>query len=221
MLEFRNVTGNSKSIFKNRRKFNLNDISFIAETGYITGITGVNGAGKTTLFHYIIDRNAQYTGEILYNGVNIRDNFDDFKNQMAFISDEKRFFEDFSIGENISLLSGFFTNWDDELFKDKLKSFGIPLGRKLSALSRGEYLKFQLAFSLAHNATLYLLDEATAGMDPVFRKDFFNMLHELIAREDVTILMTTHIEEEISIHMDYKGILENGKLIEFKEVEVK
>ncbi len=220
MLEFRNVTGIGKNIL-NKRKFILKDVSFTAETGYITGITGVNGAGKTTLFHYIIDRNAQYTGEILYNGVNIRDNFDDFKNHMAFISDEKRFFEDFSISDNINLLSGFFTSWDDELFKDNLKSFGIPLGRKLSALSRGEYLKFQLAFSLAHNATLYLLDEATAGMDPVFRKDFFNTLHELIAKEDVTILMTTHIEEEISIHMDYKGILEDGYLIEFKEVEVK
>ena len=214
MLEFRNVTGNTK-------RFNLKNISFTAPTGFITGITGVNGAGKTTLFHYIIDRKIKYNGDIFYNGENIRDNYDYFKNNIAFISDEKRFFDDFSIGDNIKLMSSFFANWDNELFTLKMKSWSIPLGRKISALSRGEYLKFQLAFSLAHGATLYLLDEATAGMDPIFRKDFFNILHELIAKEDTTILMTTHIEEEINMHMDYKGILENGRLIEFDEVEVR
>lgn len=213
MLEFRNVTGNNK-------KFNLENISFTAPTGFITGITGVNGAGKTTLFHYIIDFKQKYNGEILYNNKNIREDFDDFKNHMAFISDEKRFFDEYSIEDNIKLMSVFFDSWDNELFKEKMKEWNIPLGRKISVLSRGEYLKFQLAFSLAHNATLYLLDEATAGMDPIFRKDFFNILHELIAKEDVTILMTTHIEEEINIHMDYKGILEKGTLIAFDEVEV-
>ena len=213
MLEFRNVTGNSK-------KFNLENISFTAPTGFMTGMTGVNGAGKTTLFHYIIDQTQLYDGEILYNGRNIRDNFANFKNQMAFISDEKRFFQDYSIADNIKLLSGFFASWNNKLFNEKLTSCNIPLGRKISALSRGEYLKFQLAFSLAHNATLYLLDEATAGMDPIFRKDFFNILHELIANENITILMTTHIEEEITIHMDYKGVLKDGKLLSFDEVEV-
>lgn len=214
MLEFKNVTGNSK-------RFNLENITFTAPTGYITGMTGVNGAGKTTLFHYITDQTQRYDGEILYNGMNIREDFEAFKNNMAFISDEKRFFEEYSIADNIKLLSCFFEHWDNELFYGKLKAWNIPSGRKLSALSRGEYLKFQLALSLAHGATLYLLDEATAGMDPIFRKDFFNILHELIAKEDVTILMTTHIEEEINIHMDYKGILENGRLIEFDEVEVR
>lgn len=214
MLEFRNVTGNSK-------KFNLENITFTAPTGYITGITGANGAGKTTLFHYIINQRKQYHGEILYNGINIRDDLEGFKNSMAYISDEKRFFEEYSIANNIRLMSCFFTHWDNKLFECKLKAWDIPLGRKLQALSRGEYLKFQLAFSLAHNATLYLLDEATAGMDPVFRKDFFDILHELIAKEDVTILMTTHIEEEINVHMDYKGILKNGRLVAFDEVEVR
>lgn len=212
MLEFKNVTGKSK-------KFSLKNISFIAPTGYITGITGVNGAGKTTLFHYIIDRKTKYDGEILYNGINIRSNFEVLKNQIAFISDEKRFFKDYSIADNIKLTSIFFDSWNQELFAEYMHQWNIPLQRKLSVLSRGEYLKFQLAFSLAHGATLYLLDEATAGMDPVFRKDFFDILHHLIANENITILMSTHIEEEIIKHMDYKCILDNGILRNFEEIE--
>ena len=212
MIEFKNVSGNTK-------KFNLKDISFCAPTGFITGMTGINGAGKTTLFHYIIDEKVNYTGEIVVDGENIRNDFSNFKNKMAFISDEKRFFQDLSIADNIRMMSLFFEQWDNELFLKYMKEMEIPIGRRLSALSRGEYLKFQMIFSMAHGAKLYLLDEATAGMDPVFRKDFFNLLHELIAKEDITILMTTHIEEEVNIHMDYVGYMEEGRLVSFKEVE--
>ena len=118
------------------------------------------------------------------------------------------------------MLSLFYDEWDNECFFEMLKDWGIPTGRKITDLSRGEYLKFQMALAMAHKATLYILDEATAGMDPVFRKDFFNMLHKLMADENITILMTTHIEEEIDVHMDYKVLLENGKLISCDEVEV-
>ena len=208
MLEFRNVTGKGK-------KFRLENISFTAPTGYITGIAGANGAGKTTLFHYIVDRKCNYMGEIVYNGEDIRSNFEELQNKLAFISDEKRFFTDMSIRDNIDMMSIFY----DEFYA-KLREWGIPTGRKLSDMSRGEYLKFQLALSMAHNATLYILDEATAGMDPVFRRDFFNILHEIMINEDITILMSTHIEEEIEMHMDYKVLLDGGRLVSCDEVEV-
>ena len=213
MLEFVDVTGENK-------KFRLENISFTAPTGYITGITGENGAGKTTLFHYIVDRQCNYSGMILYNGVDIRTDFENLQNKISFVSDEKRFFKDLSIMDNIEYISIFYDEWDNELFYSKLKEWEVPKGRKLSDLSRGQYIKFQMALGMAHKAALYILDEATAGMDPVFRKDFFNILHELMSDESITILMTTHIEEEINIHMDYKVLLENGKLISCNEVEV-
>lgn len=213
MLEFKNVTGTNK-------KFKLENISFTAPTGYITGVTGVNGAGKTTLFHYIVDRKCNYIGQILYNGVDIRTEFEKLLNKIGFISDEKRFFTDLSIRDNIELLSMFYDEWNNDKFYETLNEWGISARGILSDLSRGEYIKFQMALAMAHGATLYILDEATAGMDPVFRKDFFNILHELMVDENITILMTTHIEEEIDIHMDYKVLLENGKLVSCDEVEV-
>ena len=213
MLVFENVTGISK-------KIGLNEINFTLPVGYIMGLVGKNGAGKTTLFHYIVDRKCNYTGQILYNGEDIRKDFEKLQNKIGFISDEKRFFTDLSIRDNIDMLSLFYDEWDNECFFEMLKEWGIPTGRKITDLSRGEYLKFQMALAMAHKATLYILDEATAGMDPVFRKDFFNMLHKLMADENITILMTTHIEEEIDVHMDYKVLLENGKLISCDEVEV-
>ena len=91
-------------------------------------------------------------------------------------------------------------------------SGGVPL----SGLSRGEYIKFQMAFAMAHNASLFLLDEATAGMDPVFRKDFFRILRDLAAQDKV-ILMSTHIQEELERKVDYVGIMDNGSFGGFME----
>ena len=212
MLEFKNVTGVSKG-------FNLKDISFNAPKGYITAIVGANGAGKSTLLNYIFDMKKHYSGEILYDGKDIRENFNEFRNITSFISDERRFFEENTASENAKLLSNFYDKWNQELFNKCMKELSVPKNTKLSKLSRGEYIKFQLALSVAHDTKLYLLDEATAGMDPVFRKDFYKFLHELIATEEVTILTVTHIEEDIYSHMDYVGTLKNGEIISFKEAE--
>lgn len=213
MLEFINVNGTGKD-------FCLKNISFCAPTGFITGITGANGAGKSTLFRYISDKKQHYNGEIRFCGKNIREDFSTFQGIVGVVSDEKRFFEEFTANQNTHLLSVFYKEWSQEIFTDKMKQMGVSMNRPLSKFSRGEYIKFQLAFAAAHHTKLYLLDEATAGMDPVFRKDFYKLLHELIVSEDVTILITTHIEEEIQSHIDYVGILEKGALTSFYEVEV-
>ena len=78
-------------------------------------------------------------------------------------------------------------------------------------------MKFQMAFAAAHHPVLYLLDEATAGMDPVFRIDFFKILQEIIATEEASVIMTSHIQEEIDRKMDFIGIMEQGSLIQFCE----
>lgn len=84
-------------------------------------------------------------------------------------------------------------------------------------MSRGERFKFQLAFAVAHDPCIYLMDEVTAGMDPVFREDFFAMLRELIKEEKCSVLMTSHILSEIERKMDYAAVMKDGCLGEFRE----
>lgn len=213
MLEFKNVTGTGK-------KFRLENISFRAEEGYLTGIAGKNGAGKTTLFRYLLEEKTPYEGEILFRGENIKDNHAAFLANVGYVSDERRFFEIYSAKQNAELLSVFYPNWNMDIFLNALKEMGVSREKNLMHLSRGEYLKFQTAFAMGHDAKLFLLDEVTGGMDPVFRRDFYKLLHGLIAKEDIAILMTTHIEEEIELHMDYLGIMENGRMISFREVGI-
>lgn len=215
LLEFNHVTGVNK---KFRKKFVLQDISFSLPPGYIMGLCGGNGAGKTTLIDYIMNPHQQYEGVIRINGEDIRKNHSAIMNKIGFISEENNFFENLTIGTHEKLLSRFYDNWDKALFHTLLTKMELTAGKVVGNLSRGEFMKFQMAFAAAHHPVLYLLDEVTAGMDPVFRIDFFKLLNERIATEQASVLMTSHIKEEISRKIDYVGVMEYGKMIQFKEV---
>ena len=194
-IEFSHVTTHCKG-------FSLKDISFLVPEGFITGLVGENGAGKTTLFHQIMDENARYSGEIYINGVPLREHRQEFMQEIGFISQEQKFFKNYTPMQNVDLLKGFYDKFNCDLFCSKLEEYHVP-GRNLSGLSRGEFIKFQMAFALAQ----------------VFKKEFFKELHRLIAGEDTAVFMSTHIEEEVIRHMDYVVGLSRGKAEYRKETE--
>lgn len=214
VLEFQNVTGTG-------RGFGLKDITFSAEGGYLIGIAGKNGAGKTTLLHYIADREKRYTGSIRFQGQELHENHTELLNQIAFVADEAPFFKLYTGRQNIKILAPLYGTWSHGLFAQAEETMrqsmgaGLKLDTPLTKLSRGEYLRFQMAFAMAHQTKLYLLDEVTAGMDPVFRREFFRLLHRILEQEDTSVLMTTHIEEELEKKVDYVGMLEDGRLTSF------
>ena len=210
LLEFEHVTGTNK-------KFALHDISFALPAGYIMGLAGKNGAGKSTLIGYIVNARKQYTGVIRINGTDIRKDFTAIKNAIGFVSEQNHFFDERSAMQNAELLGRFYENWDMDCFKEQMHRMQVPTSRSVGKLSRGENFRFQMAFAIAHKPSLYLLDEVTAGMDPVFRIEFFKVLQEAIADEQASVLMTSHIAEEMHRKMDYIGVLEQGQMISFEE----
>ena len=119
--------------------------------------------------------------------------------------------------QNTELLGQLYEEWDRGIFYNAMKKMDLSVKKTLGKMSRGELFKFQTAFAMAHKPAIYLIDEATAGMDPVFRIDYFKMLQEIIADETASILMTSHIQDEIYRKMDYVGVMENGKLTSFGE----
>ena len=210
VLEFDHVTGKSG-------KFRLQDISFALPAGYMMGLVGANGAGKTTCLHYVMREKNCYTGIIRIDGKDRLQKGTVFRNQVGYVSEDNVFFEERTGAQNVELLKNFYDHFDKALFSETMERLGVSPGKSYYKMSGGERMKFQMAYAMAHHPRLYLLDEVTAGMDPVFRIDFFKLLHEIIEKEEAAVLMTSHIEEEMKKQMDYIGILEHGKMTYFGE----
>ncbi|MBR1741640.1 MAG: ABC transporter ATP-binding protein [Lachnospiraceae bacterium] len=213
ILEFQSVTGATKK----RNGFHLKEVSFSLLPGYIYAITGKNGAGKTTLMKCILDERSKYAGTILCHGEDIRNHHAKVMETVGFVSDENTFFEERTARQNAELLSLLYQDFDFELFLQTMKTLKLPASKTYKAMSRGERIKFQLAFAIAHHSTLYLFDEATAGMDPVFRMEFFDLLRALIGDGLKCVLMTSHNETEIIKDTDYAAIMKDGILTPFTE----
>ncbi|MBQ8823521.1 MAG: ABC transporter ATP-binding protein [Lachnospiraceae bacterium] len=210
ILEFEHVTGK-------KGKFRLKDIHFALPAGYIMALIGNNGAGKTTLINYIMQERKIYDGVIRIQGQDIRENHAYIKNIIGLVSDENPFLLDRTADQNAQILGIFYEDFDMDLFHESLKKMDLSPKKVCGKMSRGEYMKFQVAFAIAHHSKIYLLDEVTAGMDPVFRIDFFKILQDIIKDEQASVLMISHIESEVERKTDYVGILENGKMIRFGE----
>lgn len=204
-------------VSKAKKGFALENITFSLEPGYLMVLAGENGSGKTTLMKTILDNKKTYTGEILLEGRDIHENHEETLNQIGFVSEERIYFKKHTAFENASLLSVFYKNWDEKFFMKIMKEMDVSVNKVVENMSRGELMKFQMAFAMACKPKLFLLDEATAGMDPVFRKDFYRILRGILAEEKASIIMTSHIQEELEFQADYTGIMKAGSLVQFGE----
>lgn len=197
-------------------KFHLEHIDFQVEEGYLVGILGPNGAGKTTFFKALMEPKKGDKGSILWMGKDIRKNHVEFLGDTAYITEDMMFIEKLTAMETAQMLGVFYEHYTDEAFEACMEKVGVSKNITIAGMSRGQKIRFQLAFGMARKAKLYLMDEPTAGMDPAFRKEFYDLLRELLAK-GVTVLMSTHVQSDINRNMDYVLTLKEGKQLRFQE----
>ena len=212
LLEVNNV---SKTI----DNFSLHNINFQLEPGYITGIIGVNGAGKTTLLNMLLGIYYPDEGEIIINGYNRVTNALDVKKRIAFITDECLFPYDLK-PKHISMMYGStYPGFDPKKMQSLCKRFGVPYNKTLRKMSKGNRIKMQLAFAMSYDADLYIMDEPTAGLDPVFHREVYEYLFEIVADGTKSILLSTNITEDLDRIGDYVLFLDQGTQKFFSEKE--
>ncbi|WP_352416843.1 ABC transporter ATP-binding protein [Clostridium tertium] len=200
-----------ENIVKKYKDFLLKSVSLTIKPGYLTGLIGVNGAGKTTLINIISGLDTDFEGKVNINGIDIKKNTSEAKQEIGLISEKLSFFMDKTAYENGVLLGEYFNNWSMEDYYIWLDKMNIPKGQPLYQFSKGMKMKFQVSFAMAHSPKFLLLDEPTAGFDPVFRKDFLNMLQDIL-NQDIGILMSTHITSDLDKIADYIILLDNGEI---------
>lgn len=221
MIDVKNL---SYKEMKSKEKFSLNNISFKLEDGYIMSLLGKNGSGKTTLLNLIYGMIKSDSGEVLWDGNVInRDNYYEFKTEVAYVGGEQWCFSSLSVNENVELLKYLYADFDIKLYEEYLKYFDLKGsdGRKeYSELSTGQMMLFQIAFALARKPKLLIMDEPMANLDPVVKVDIMELLQKKVEKENMSIIISTHLVEDISDMTDYIGIIDNGSLIEFDNREV-
>ena len=202
---------------KNLDEFVLKDVNLTLQPGYIMGLIGVNGTGKTTLIQTILNLYKKDAGDVYVNGYSMEEQEREAKDQVGFVLDKNVFEESLSVWKNAKLFGKLYSRFDEEVFRECCERFQVPLNQKVGKLSTGYQVRFQLAFALAHKPRLLLLDEPTAGMDPIFRKEFYRLLRQQLEVLDCSVIMSSHLEDDIRKEFDYIGQFEHGEFTSFYE----
>ena len=206
------------NLCKKYRDFQLKNVSFTLDAGYILGLVGQNGAGKTTLMKLIQNIVAKTSGDVIIDGLDYKKNEIEIKNRIGFIM-ESPFFELYTLEENGKVFGRFYKHYNHKEFLGYLKQFGLAKEKKYGELSKGMQTKFQLSFALSHQARLLILDEPTGGLDPVFRREFLTLLQEVVESENIGIIISTHITNDLDKIADYIALIDQGELLFCKTKE--
>jgi ABC-2 type transport system ATP-binding protein len=201
-----------RGVRKSYPGFTLKDVSFTLPTGVIGGLIGPNGSGKTTIIKLIMNLVRREAGEIRVFGLDNRADEIAVKSRIGFVYDVPGFWDDQSLDSQRKALGSFYPGWNDETFHRLAEEFGLPLEKKYKALSHGAKTKFALAMALSHGAELLIMDEPTAGLDPIFRRDLLRRLSALLQEEGKSILFSTHITSDLERVADVITFIRGGEV---------
>jgi len=202
------ISGLTKSF----SEFKLGPLDLELEPGIVMGYIGPNGSGKTTTMHCMVGLVKPDAGEVEIFGKPNDPNKPEWKLDIGYVGDKHVFYENWSGEKNLNFLKQFYPNWDTQLETDLIKRFEVPINKRAKDLSSGNRVKLSLIGALSHRPKLLILDEPTAGLDPVVRTEFLDVLFEVIESGERAIFYSTHILSDISRIADELTFLNNGQI---------
>ena len=201
-----------RGLCKSYGDFALDNIDLTLPGGAIMGLIGENGAGKTTTLKCILNMIHRDSGSITLLG---RDNIaqeQEAKADIGVVLDDCFFHDSLHPRDLNAILAPAWPTWDSALFRGYLAKFKLPEGKRLKEFSRGMKMKLSLSAALAHRPRLLILDEATAGLDPVVRDEILEEFLAFIQDEDHSILISSHIISDLEKVADYITYLHQGRV---------
>ncbi len=196
----------------------VDDASFRIEENRIYGLLGRNGAGKTTIMSLLTAQVFASSGSISVFGASPVENAEVLGN-ICFIKESQTYPEDFRPRHVFASAPWFFPDWD-QAFADRLiADFRVPMNRRIKKLSRGQLSAVGVIVGLASRAPLTFFDEPYLGLDAVARQTFYDRLLEDFAEHPRTVILSTHLIDEVANLLEHVIVIDDGHIIIDEESE--
>ncbi|RXZ67410.1 ABC transporter ATP-binding protein [Agromyces albus] len=187
-------------------------VDFTLEEHRIYGLLGRNGAGKTTIMQMLTGQLFPNDGELEVFGRTPAEHADVLR-RMCFIAESQRYPEDFTPAHVFTSAPWFFENWDAAFAEQLMSDFRLPVKRRIKKLSRGQLSAVGVIVGLASRAELTFFDEPYLGLDAVARHVFYDRLLADYAEHPRTIVLSTHLIDEVSRLLEHVILIDQGRII--------
>lgn len=196
----------------------LNNFSCKIDENKIIGLIGRNGAGKTSFLKICAGYIKPTSGEINIFGQKVFDNINVLGN-MIFIDEEIQYDTNLRLKDILELGKAYYKNWDEDFAKKLLAFFGLNEKKKYKKLSRGMKTQFNIIMGISSRMPLTIFDEPTLGLDAAFRKEFYNILLKDYMNHPRTIIISSHLLNEIENLLEEIILIDKGELVLHKPIE--
>jgi ABC-2 type transport system ATP-binding protein len=191
----------------------LDDVDLDLAADRIYGLVGRNGSGKTTLLSVIGQQvRPDPGGRVELFGRPAWENAEALS-RTVLLRDRQRYPEEFRVRHVLAAAPAFSAGWDPELARRLAEDFRLPARTKVKRLSTGQHSALGIVLGLASRAELTMLDEPYGGLDPVARELFYDRLLEDFARHPRTVVISTHLVDEVANLLDHVLLLDRGRLV--------
>ena len=193
--------------------FQLGPLDLTLEPGTVLALVGPNGAGKTTTLNCMAGLLAPDEGGTEVYGNPVHPARTEYRRDVGYVGEESGFFQRWTAGRNLEFLAKQLPGWSSDRARRLTERLALPLDKSVSKLSRGNRTKLALVAALAHGPRLLLLDEPTAGLDPVVRSEVLDVLWEITEDGEHAVLYSTHVLSDINRLADELAFLRDGELV--------
>ena len=201
-------------IHKSFGSFAIRDLCLAVPQGTICGLVGENGAGKSTTIRLLMGALRPDSGSASVLGTDVSaPAFREVKEDIGVVMDEAYFPEVLSARQVGQVMARTYRRWNAETYQGFLRRFDLPEKKQFKDYSRGMRMKLAIAVALSHAPKLLVLDEATAGLDPIVRDEVLELFNDFTRAEDHSILISSHILSDLEKLCDYIAFLHQGQLL--------
>ncbi len=194
------------------------DIDLTVERGEIFGFLGPNGAGKTTTIRILLDLIRPTAGRALVFGIESSADPIAIHRRVGYIPGEFTLYDRLTGGQTLEYFANLRGGVDPAYQASLIERFELDPSRRFGEYSKGNKQKVGLIIALQHRPELLVLDEPTAGLDPLVQQTFFATLREAVA-DGATVFLSSHILSEVEKTCDRVGIIREGRLVKLDTVE--